>query len=61
MESYPDVLADIKKNADSPQVSDYLNNENHYRKFVYKSYLDIPSETRNLLKTQLGERSDKTQ
>lgn len=61
VESYPEVLADIKKNADSPQVSDYLKNENHYRKFVYKSYLDIPSETRNLLKTQLGERSDKTQ
>ena len=36
------------------KYSDYMNSEKHYRDFVYKNYLDIPENTRNVLKSVLG-------
>lgn len=36
------------------KYSDYMNSEAHYRDFVYKNYLDIPEDTRNVIKSALG-------
>ena len=36
------------------EVEQYLLNESHYNSFVYKHFLDLPSETRELLSSLLG-------
>lgn len=56
---FPEILKNIKE-SDSPETAEYLNNESHYRKFVYDSYLDIPDHIQNILENQLGKyESDK--
>lgn len=37
------------------EVKKYINNESHYNEFVYDTYLEIPDNTRNLLKNKLKE------
>lgn len=54
VKAYPSLIQGIKQ-SDSPEKADYLNNESHYREFVYNSYLGIPESTKNILETQLGE------
>lgn len=53
VKQFPEILKSIK-GSDSPKTSEYLNNESHYRKFVYNSYLDIPDHIKNILENQLG-------
>lgn len=56
VKNYPSIVSKIK-NRSASLTKEYLNNENHYRKFVYSSYLSLPDKTKNLLTNQLGEYS----
>ncbi|BBF41651.1 transglutaminase-like enzymes, putative cysteine proteases [Lachnospiraceae bacterium KM106-2] len=59
--NYPDIAAKLQEQeaAPSKKLKQYLSDESYYNIFVYKTYCQIPENTRILLKNHLGDVSIK--
>ena len=49
------ILAQLDEHLEDPALQDYLQQENHYRSFVYQQYLAVPEQTRQTIREFLGE------
>lgn len=47
------MLSDAEKNDDA-DIQTYINEESHYNEYVYKSLLDVPESTRQVIESLLG-------
>ncbi len=59
IKQYTTIASELSEREDNKDnsISDYLSNEAHYNEFVYKNYLDMPQDIRELLEQCLGEYS----
>lgn len=54
--NYSDIVENLKNNGDKP--TDYLKNENYYNEFIYKTYLDLTVNQKEILGTYLKKDND---
>lgn len=54
VKKYPELVASLAKNQAKGKSIEYLTDESHYNKFVYETYLQLPSKTQKVLHDHLG-------
>lgn len=54
VKKYPELVASLAKNKSKGIYTEYLTDESHYNKFVYETYLQLPSNTQKVLQDHLG-------
>jgi len=51
---YPALATSIYSNQEDKDKADYLNEEEHYNKYVYETYTEFPEDIENMLSVHLG-------